>query len=86
MSKDPISSDALLRFQERLSKNSEEGKKKPIEDIRLTVTHSNTQVIVDFGTKVNWIGMLPDEAIAIAKGILKHAGLVKATRKHSDVQ
>lgn len=40
-------------------------------------TDDQDNVIINFGTKVQWIGMPPEDAINFAKLIMKHAGATK---------
>ena len=47
-------------------------------ELNLAVAHKPTgEIIITFGKSVAWIGMEQDDAIALAKAILKHAGAKK---------
>jgi hypothetical protein len=46
--------------------------------LKIGVAHdSKGNVILNFGTKVAWIGLPPEQAINFAKLIMKHAGAKK---------
>lgn len=56
------------------------GKADPTDEgeIRIGVAHDpQGRVVVNFGTKVAWLGMYPPQAIEFAKTILRHAGVSK---------
>jgi hypothetical protein len=46
--------------------------------LQIGVAHdSKGNVIINFGTELNWIGFPPDQAIQLAKLIMTHAGAKK---------
>lgn len=56
------------------------GKADPTDEgeIRIGIAHDEQgRVIINFGTKVVWIGLYPAQAIDFAKTILKHCGASK---------
>ena len=42
-------------------------------DLRIGITHTQSEVVINFGKEVAWIGLEPDLAEALANLILDHA-------------
>lgn len=51
------------------------GKIRPDDEgaVRIAVGHEEGTVIIDFGTRVTWIGLPPEMAIELARAIQQHA-------------
>jgi hypothetical protein len=49
--------------------------------IRLGVTHSQGNVVIEFGTPVKWIGLPPEQAMDLARAIMQHAGEAAKTSR-----
>lgn len=58
---------ATKRFPRGKIHDSDEG------ELRLAVSHHEGNVVVNFGTPVTWIGLPPEQAIALAQGLMEHA-------------
>ncbi len=73
--------DQLLGREQNLgaTKQFPQGKIDPTDEgeIRLAIGHKDGKVIVDFGTKVVWIGFDPKQARELAATIIKHADEVE---------
>lgn len=78
------SDEALRRlFAERMTKGPElgatglfpEGKLTGEDEgeIKFAIANAKGKVLLDFGTPVVWMGLLPDQADAIARTLVKHA-------------
>jgi hypothetical protein len=47
-------------------------------EIQIGVAHdSRGTIIINFGTRVSWLGLPPEQAINLARTILRHAGVKK---------
>ena len=42
-------------------------------EIAFAVGHPNGKVVIDFGSPVAWVGMEPQQAVALAQTLLSHA-------------
>jgi hypothetical protein len=49
-------------------------------EIKIAIGRAAGKVVIDFGKPTAWIGFPPDDAIEIAKAIVKHAEEIKAGR------
>lgn len=57
-----------------------EGRLGPDDEggLRIGITHDTKgNVIINFGKHISWIGFGPEQAIQLAKTIMKHAGAKK---------
>lgn len=52
-----------------------EGKLTPSDEgeLQFGITNNNGQVIVNFGKPVAWLGMQPQQAVALADALMRHA-------------
>lgn len=57
------------------------GKLVPADEgeIRFAVAHAAGKVIIDFGKPTAWLGMQPEQAIALAEAIKRHANAVSGS-------
>ena len=46
--------------------------------LRMGVTHTNSEVVINFGTPVAWFGLEPYLAEQLANSILDHANKIRA--------
>jgi hypothetical protein len=58
-----------------------EGKLTPEDEgeIRIGITHLDGKVVLDFGKRVAWLGLTPDQADEIAATLIKHAAEARST-------
>jgi hypothetical protein len=55
--------------------------------LKIGVAHdSKGNVIINFGTDVSWLGFPPEQAIQLAKLIMRHAGVGKITIEFSGIK
>lgn len=47
-------------------------------EIQLAIYHNQGNVIVDFGTRIKWVGLPPQQAREFANLIIKHADKIEA--------
>lgn len=46
-------------------------------NIGIAIDETNGRVVVDFGKLIEWIGMLPDDAIKIGNSLISKANKIK---------
>ena len=46
-------------------------------DLSMAIGHSASEVVIQFGTPVGWLGLEPDKAEAFANLILQHAKAIR---------
>lgn len=48
-------------------------------ELRMGVAHTKSEVVINFGKPVAWLGLEPDKAEELAKLILDHAQQIRKT-------
>lgn len=46
-------------------------------DLRMAIGHTASEVVIDFGKPVAWIGLEPDKVEELAKTMLEHVAAIR---------